>query len=105
MKDLRWPHVAVVLGALAVLGTLAYFEKDSATVVTGVVVLLGVMGFVAHQQSEIKQTASVIKEQTNGTNSELLRIIERLQAEKTELALRVPPPVEAEPLPAEISSD
>lgn len=77
MKDLRWPHVAVVLGAFGVLGTLAYFEKDAAAVITGVLALLGVMGFVAYQQSEIKQTTATIKDQTNGNIGQLMAMMEQ----------------------------
>lgn len=97
MKDLRWPHVAVVLGAFGVLGTLAFFGKDSAAVVTGVLALLGVMGFVAYQQSEIKAHVETVKSNTNGNISTLMETIDRLQRENTELALRVQPPSETAP--------
>lgn len=92
MKDLRWPHVVVVLGALGVLGTLAFFDKDSAAVITGVLALLGVMGFVAYQQQEIKAHVETVKTNTNGNNAELMELVKKLQQENKELALRVPAP-------------
>lgn len=96
MKELRWPHAAVVLGAFAVLGTLAFFGKDSAAVITGVMALLGVMGFVAFQQQEIKSHVETVRAQTNGNVGQLMETIDRLQRENTELALRVPAPADPE---------
>lgn len=114
MKDIRWQHVTMVLGVLGVLGWLTYEGKDGATVIAGVLALLGALGFVAYQQSEIKQTAATIEKQTNGAQSELMRqleakdhrhreematkdrMIRQLQQENTDLALKVPPPA-AEP--------
>lgn len=93
MKDLRWPHMVVVLGALAAVSWLTYTGKDSAVIL----LLLGALGFVVHQQAEIKQQTETIKQQTNGTNTELLQMIDRLQREKAELALKVPTDSETPP--------
>lgn len=77
IKDFRISHAIVISVALVVLGTLAYFDKESATVVMGVVTLLGAFGFVAYQQSEIKEHTAAIKQQTNGGYTQMLRIIEK----------------------------
>lgn len=92
MKDLKLPHAIVISVILLVLGTLAFFEKDAAVFVGGAIALLGAMGFIISQQSDIKADASAIRQQTNGNNEKLLQMVEDLQLQVRELALRVPPP-------------
>lgn len=96
MKDLRWPHVIMVLGALGVLGWLTYEGKDGATVIAGALALLGALGYVAHQQGEIKSQTEAIKQQTNGTNTELLRQLENkdrtIKQMADKMAEMTPPP-------------
>lgn len=72
MKDIKWQHVVVVLGVLGVLGWLTYEGKDGATVIAGILALLGALGFVVHQQSEIKSQNEAIKQNTNGNVAQLL---------------------------------
>lgn len=79
MKDLRWPHVALIAVVLGVLGGLAYAGKDSAALVGGVIALLGAMGMIVKGQAEVKEQATAIKEQTNGNTSALLTTVTDLQ--------------------------
>lgn len=103
MKDFKMSHAIVISVALIVLGTLAFFDKDSAAVIMGVVGLLGAFGFVAKQQSEIKEHTAAIKQQTNGGYTQMLRIIEKkdqehaaaIAAMATQLAAMQPPPTPA----------
>lgn len=80
MKDLKLPHAIVISVVLLVLGTLAFYEKDSAVFVASALTLLGALGFIIRQQSDIKADATAIRQQTNGTNSELLAMVKELAA-------------------------
>lgn len=75
MKDLGWPHVFLIAVVLLVLGGLAYAGKDSAAVIGGVIALLAAMGFVVKGQAEVKEQAAAIREQTNGTTTNLVTLI------------------------------
>ena len=86
MKDLKWTHVTLIAIVLAVLGGLSFYDKDVAAVLSGVVLILGALGFnslmskqsdLQNQQTEIKQTADTIKEQTNGRIAQLTAMLER----------------------------
>lgn len=72
MKNMTWQHVVIIVAVVGVLGWLAYLGKDGAAVVTGMLALLAALGFVAHQQSEIKSQNEAIKQQTNGNLSQLM---------------------------------
>ena len=87
MKDLKWPAVVVIGILLVVLGVLAYAGKDAATVLAGVITVLGALGFgyFNNKQSEIQEkqtqtqgTVDAIKEQTNGRITELMGLIDKM---------------------------
>ena len=89
MKKLEWTHVVLILGIMTVLGGLSYLGKDATIVLTGVIAVLGALGFglmlnkqseTQERQGEIKENVSLIKEQTNGRISQLIAMQER-QAE------------------------
>lgn len=103
MKDLRWPHVTVIVAVLGMLGWLSYEGKDGAGVIAGVLALLGALGYVAHQQSQIKEHTSAIKQQTNGSLSELMRqsenkdrIIKELADKLAEMQPPTAPPTDSD---------
>lgn len=86
MRKLEWTHVALVGIFMVILGGLSYLGKDGMVVLTGVIAVLGALGFgfmmnkqaeIQEKQGEISQSATIIKEQTNGRISQLMATIER----------------------------
>lgn len=79
MKDLKWPAVAIIVPLLGILGILAWHEKDATMVISGVLLVLGALGFahMSNKQTEIQETAATIKEQTNGRIGQLTAMIEK----------------------------
>lgn len=85
MKNLTWPHVAVIVAFLACVTALGLTGNDTAALIAVGVAILGGTGL------QIGQTIAV-KENTNGANRELLEANKRsaeLQAANTERALTI----------------
>jgi Tfp pilus assembly protein PilO len=88
MKELKWQHVALVGLIVMVLGALAWFGKDGSQVLAGVLAILAALGFgyIFNKQSEIQQTTSQIKEQTNGQMGNLRDTIEQMRRDQVNAA-------------------
>jgi hypothetical protein len=84
VRDLKWPAVTVIIALLAVLGALAYFGKDAATVLAGVITVLGALGFgyTFNRQAEIQQSTARIEENTNGRIGQLVAMVEKQQRDQ-----------------------
>lgn len=69
----------VIVALLAVLGWLSYADKDAATVLAGVIAVLGALGFGYQftKTSEIQQSTAKIEENTNGRIGQLTRLVEQ----------------------------
>lgn len=118
MKDLKWPAVVLVASVLipliVVLGWLSYMGKDATTLLAGVGLVLGALGFgyQFNKTSEIQQSTAKIEENTNGRIGQLTQLLEqqRIQIasandqhrrdmkEMAETLATMTPPVEA-PVP------
>ena len=109
LKDINNKHVIVIVTFLVTTAMLVAFGKDIAAFVVVGLAILGGIGVVVSKQAETKQETQVIREQTNGTqtamvkhlvdltnaaqetNRQLMLIIERQGAL---LAAAPPPPLE-----------
>lgn len=78
-KDLKWPAVVVILGMVAALAFLSFYDKDVTPVLAGIIAVLGALGFgvTFNKQSETQQTVATIKEQTNGRMGDLMATVEQ----------------------------
>lgn len=111
MRELKWPHVALVVATLAALSWLSYQGKDATTVLSGVFMVLGALGFgllinkqseLKDQQTEIKQNTETIKDNTNGRISQMMQMLDQqardhrreMSAMADKLATMVPAPLE-----------
>ena len=89
MKSLPWPLAAVAIAAIAVIGTLAMFDKDVSATANIILLVLMALGI-----AELRE----IKSNTNGTNNRILDNSERLQERHDKLMDRViPPPSDPNP--------
>lgn len=84
MKDLRWPHAFVLAVILLVLGGLAYTGKDSAAVVAGVIAVVAGVGLVIKGQGEVKEQTTAIRDNTNGTMTNLVNLVRDIQNQMVE---------------------
>lgn len=103
MKNVTWPQVALILGAVAMLlGTvvvLSLKEQDVDNVLQFGGILIGALGIgtVVAKQSEIK-------DQVNGRMSKLIEVVEAMMHRLAE-APALPPRQAEPPTPAAQSSD
>lgn len=76
LKDINGKHVTVIVTFLITTAGLVALGKDVAAFVVVGLAILGGIGVVISKQAETKQETQIIREQTNGTNTRLVEIIE-----------------------------
>jgi hypothetical protein len=76
LKDINAKHVTVIVTFLITTGALVALGKDVAAFVVVGLAVLGGIGVVISKQAETKEETKIIREQTNGTNTRLVEIIE-----------------------------
>lgn len=83
MKTLTWPQAIVAASVLLVIGALAYAGKDTSALVTSGLAILGALGLLVKQQTEVKAESvaklDAVQQQTNGNTKELMAIIKSQQ--------------------------
>lgn len=101
MKTLNWPQAVVASAVLIVIAALIFAGKDTGALVTSGLAILGALGILVKQGTEVKERADAVQAQTNGNTKELLKIIAQQQAYIIDMANKMasmppPPPVESE---------
>ncbi len=91
MGKLTWPQALVIATVVIVMGGLAYFEKGFDTV--GLLGILAALGWVATKQGEHTAATQAVKEQTNGTQTKMLQMLE----DQGKLLAKMQPPPEEDP--------
>lgn len=86
MKTLNWPQAVVAAAVLFVIGALVYGGKDTGALVTSGIAILGALGLIVKQGTEVKERADAVQQQTNGNTKELLAIIRAQQEQIAELS-------------------
>jgi len=86
MKNLNWPQAVVAAAVLFVIGALVYAGKDTGALVTSGLAILGALGLIVKQGTEVKERADAVQQQTNGNTKELLAIIRAQQDQIAELS-------------------
>ena len=100
MKTLNWPQAVVASAVLIVIAALIFAGKDTGALVTSGLAILGALGILVKQGTEVKERADAVQQQTNGNTKELLKIIAQQQAYIIDMANKMasmPPPPVAEP--------
>lgn len=77
MRSLTWPFAAVVIAFLTAITIIAVLGKDIAVFATVGLGVLGAMGLLVKQQTEVRERTDAVQQQTNGNMSRLLEMIER----------------------------
>ena len=83
---LTWPQAVVAAAVLFVIGALVYAGKDTGALVTSGLAILGALGMIVKQGTEVKERADAVQQQTNGNTRELLAIIRSQQEQIAELS-------------------
>ena len=76
MRDINGKHVTVIMTFLITTAGLVALGKEIAAFVVVGLAVLGGIGLVISKQAETKEETRIIREQTNGTNTRLVEIIE-----------------------------
>jgi hypothetical protein len=76
LRDINGKHVVIIVTFLLTTAALVAVGKDIAAFVVVGLAVLGGIGLIVSKQAETKQETQIIREQTNGTNSRLVEIIE-----------------------------
>lgn len=105
VRQISWPHVVLLsflsFCLLTAVVILALADKDVGAILTAVtaflIIILGALGFSAKSQIESKVDsvagkADQARDAANGNQTRLMMMVERLQTQVTDLALRVPAP-------------
>lgn len=76
MRDINGKHVTIIMTFLITTAGLVALGKEIAAFVVVGLAVLGGIGLVISKQAETKEETRIIREQTNGTNTRLVEIIE-----------------------------
>lgn len=76
LRDINGKHVTVIVTFLITTAGLVALGKEIAAFVVVGLAVLGGIGLIVSKQAETKQETQIIREQTNGTNTRLVEIIE-----------------------------
>jgi hypothetical protein len=76
LRDINVKHVIIIVTFLVTTAGLVWADKEIGAYVLVGLAVLGGIGLIINKQAETKQETAIIREQTNGTNTRLVEIIE-----------------------------
>lgn len=81
MLDINVKHVVIVGIVFGSIVAVSVLGGDVATIVVVGMALLGGLGLLAAQQASTQKETQIVREQTNGTQTEMVKMIATQQAE------------------------